>query len=533
MGPLALFLLTGTLSSLYCLVLILYRLFLSPISQFPGPKLAASTFWYEFYYDVYLQGRYTWKIKELHGKYGSIIRINPEELHIDDSTFYDQIYVNSSKRRTEKWHWSAKMFGTTTAAVGTIDHDLHRMRRAALNPYFSQASVGRLESTILSNVETLIARLRSFAGTGKAVNLSDAFTCLSADVIGSYAFGKSYGFLQHEDFMPRWRILMMDLSRSTHLMKQFGWLYKASTTIPECIVALIHPLTRELFKLRRSISRQIKNIKIDHKPDNKATNNPQTVFHGLLDSTLPPHELSTERLTEEALTIIGAGTVTTAHTLAVIFYHVLSNPQILSSLRKELHEIHLQHPKPTWNQLTQLPNLNAIINEGLRLSFGVSHRLQRVSPDTPLQYQDWTIPPGTPVSQTQMFIMTDPAIFSFPNDFLPQRWLDPNEYNQHDNNNNNNNNNSNKDEHTAMAFPDPKETKKYLVPFSRGSRSCLGINLAYAELFLTVGMLLAPVEFGGLELRLFETGPEEMEIEHDFFNPSPKVGSKGVRVIVL
>ena len=48
----------------------LYRLVLSPIADFPGPRLAALTFWYEFYYDVVLQGRYTWKIKDLHERYG-------------------------------------------------------------------------------------------------------------------------------------------------------------------------------------------------------------------------------------------------------------------------------------------------------------------------------------------------------------------------------------------------------------------------------------------------------------------------------
>jgi cytochrome P450 len=103
----------------------------------------------------------------------------------------------------------ANSVSTTTAAVGTVDHDLHRMRRAALNPYFSKASVNRLESTVQSNVDLLCARLRSRAGSAIPINLSDAFTCLSADVIGSYTFGRSYGFLQHPDFMPRWRSLMM------------------------------------------------------------------------------------------------------------------------------------------------------------------------------------------------------------------------------------------------------------------------------------------------------------------------------------
>ena len=50
--------------------LVLYRLYLSPLAKFPGPKLAAATLWYEFYYDVVKRGRYTWKIQELHEQYG-------------------------------------------------------------------------------------------------------------------------------------------------------------------------------------------------------------------------------------------------------------------------------------------------------------------------------------------------------------------------------------------------------------------------------------------------------------------------------
>ena len=56
--------------SAYCISLAVYRLYLSPLAKFPGPKLAALTLWYEFYYDVIKRGRYTWKIAELHERYG-------------------------------------------------------------------------------------------------------------------------------------------------------------------------------------------------------------------------------------------------------------------------------------------------------------------------------------------------------------------------------------------------------------------------------------------------------------------------------
>ena len=55
----------------YLITTAIYRLYFSPLAKFPGPKLAALTLWYEFYYDVVKRGKYTWKIAELHKQYGN------------------------------------------------------------------------------------------------------------------------------------------------------------------------------------------------------------------------------------------------------------------------------------------------------------------------------------------------------------------------------------------------------------------------------------------------------------------------------
>lgn len=47
-----------------------YRLFLHPLSSFPGPKLAAITSFYQLYYDVYKQGEFLNHLRELHDIYG-------------------------------------------------------------------------------------------------------------------------------------------------------------------------------------------------------------------------------------------------------------------------------------------------------------------------------------------------------------------------------------------------------------------------------------------------------------------------------
>ena len=58
---------------LYNLGLTVYRLLFSNLSGFPGPKIAAATFWYEFYYDWLRKGKYIFVIEEMHKKYGSAL----------------------------------------------------------------------------------------------------------------------------------------------------------------------------------------------------------------------------------------------------------------------------------------------------------------------------------------------------------------------------------------------------------------------------------------------------------------------------
>lgn len=99
----------------YIAYLVVARLYLSPVASVPGPKLAALSFWYEFYFDVILRGRYGWKISKLHEQYGPIIRINPFEVHINDPDFYDEIYVSGSKRKTDQWSWTVSTWSSLSS----------------------------------------------------------------------------------------------------------------------------------------------------------------------------------------------------------------------------------------------------------------------------------------------------------------------------------------------------------------------------------------------------------------------------------
>lgn len=54
----------------YAVILTVYRLWFSPLAAFPGPLLARTSFWYEFYYNWIRLGTYYLKVKEMHDMYG-------------------------------------------------------------------------------------------------------------------------------------------------------------------------------------------------------------------------------------------------------------------------------------------------------------------------------------------------------------------------------------------------------------------------------------------------------------------------------
>ena len=61
----------GSLSYICCLAI--YRLWFHSLAKFPGPKLAALSYWYDFYHDLVkgpTAGRRIFEIEDLHARYG-------------------------------------------------------------------------------------------------------------------------------------------------------------------------------------------------------------------------------------------------------------------------------------------------------------------------------------------------------------------------------------------------------------------------------------------------------------------------------
>ncbi|KAI0550319.1 putative cytochrome P450 [Xylaria curta] len=507
----------AAICSLYLAGLIIYRLYFHPLAQYPGPKLAAATVWYEFYYDGVKRGQYTFKIQEMHNKYGPIVRISPEELHCNDPSFIDTLYAGGSVHR-DKYEYFASQFGIPQSVFGTVHHNMHRLRRGAMNKFFSKASVTKLEPIIHEKIDKLCRQLMVHVGSRKPIQLNMAFSCFTTDVVTTYAFAKCYNFLEDSSFETNFHAPIVAGTDLGPYIKQFRFIFPLMKSLPDSWVTTLNPQMGIYLKFQRDVKTQIRDIQ-ERRDNGKALATEKklhaTIFHELLESDLPDNEKTADRLWQEGQIIIGAGTETTAWTLSVILFYILQKKPIFRRLIAEL-ETAIPDPRsrPTCSELEQLPYLSACISEGLRLSYGVSTRLQRTSPNGPIVYRpsneypasksEYIIPQGTPVGMTSVLVHHNERIFPHSKEFDPTRWLD------------------------GKGKRD-RSRDKYILSFSRGSRQCIGINLAYAELFMVTGLLLRRL---GSRLDLYETGLGDVTILHDCFVPLPKLDTKGIRVLV-
>ncbi|KAK4998302.1 hypothetical protein LTR66_002448 [Elasticomyces elasticus] len=491
----------------YVVFVLFYRLYLSPLANYPGPRLAAATHWCEFYYDVTKRGQYVFKIREWHERYGPIIRINPDELHIHDADFLiSSVFTTSNSKRREKYEPATRLFGAPQAAIATVDHDMHRMRRGAVGRFFSKDTVRRVEPIIQTMLKQVFARLRVSQQTGDPLTISLLYSAFTADVITEYAFAKSYNYLDMPDLNKKFFDMMVGVHEMGAMARHYKWLLPTLDSLPHWLVTKLNPGMHEFFVFQDEMKRRIREVKGKSEFYEKLSH--KTVFHEVLNSDLPPQEKTVDRLWQEASIVSIAGTETTAWTLAVITYYLLANPDLLRTLRGELFTVKTE--PVAWKQLEKLPYLTAVIQEGLRLSFGVTARFERTCPDETIKYRDgarvWEIPPGTPISTTGALYHLDPSIFPDPLRFRPDRWLD-----------------------------DGRALDKYLWSFSKGARQCLGMNLAHAELYLCLCAVFR--EYGGPgdqgpRMELFETSIEDVEFKYDLFVPYPKIDSKGIRVLL-
>ncbi|KAI8712413.1 hypothetical protein NCS52_01339400 [Fusarium sp. LHS14.1] len=494
----------------YGVVVCVYRLYFSPLAKFPGPKIAAVTSWYNGYHDLVSGGQYIWVIEEMHRKYGPIVRTRPDTIHVNDPAFIEKLYSQSPKHRRERHSTILGTMQVDGSILATKDHDLHRRRRAALNPFFSSQNVRRLSPVINDILFNLLRRMEGWAKAGGPVKLNSAYRAATKDVIQAYALGDGEMCLDMEDCNAAFFDVFTP-QRVCHLGTHAFWLAYLMANLPPVIMTTLLPRVGVFATFMINLTAEIDKIKqADKLPEGK------TIFHEILRSDIPSSEKETTRLADEAMVLVIAGSETTASTLAAITYHLLADPSLMARLRVELERAMPDvNEIPDPSTLNGLPFLNALIQEAIRLYPGASHRQDRVAPDEDLVYQrpdgqTFVIPAGTGVGMTAPLVNRNPDLYPNPLEFRPDRYL----------------------ENPGLAA--------YQFSFSKGTRQCIGINLAYQELQTFVAGIFRKYDVydgskdkqSGPTMELYKTKEDDVAIYSDYVTFGQYPGSQGLRVII-
>lgn len=457
----------------------LYRLTLHPLAHFPGPTLAAITRFYGGFFDLRSDTSYVKTLPELHRKYGPVVRIWPNQLNIHDMDAYNQIYKPGTKFNKETGFYQS--FPPADHSIFQILETKEAMaRKNMMNPYFSQDAIRRAEPLIQQFTTKFLTMLERAAVEARPVNMSMGFKCLAADTNMNFSFQKPLGALDAPDFdfplVKATDASIKDVQWVLYFPKLFRSLFDAIDLLPQKLVdKYFEPLAQMKLITNSSRGRILELKKRSH------VDRLPTVFDTMLNPNLEKGQFTPtlDELTADAVFLLIAGTDTTAHNLIVATYSILTNPSILANLKAELREAMPNRDSLLdWAALEKLPYLRGIIKESLRSSAGAPGNLPRVVPSSGAVFCGQRIPAGTLVSCCSHVHHSDPDIFEDPLVFRPERWLQN----------------------------DATEMEKNLLSFSRGSRMCPGMNLAYAELYLTLAHL-----FRRFDLELHQTTPEDME----------------------
>lgn len=132
-----------------------------------------------------------------------------------------------------------------------------------------------------------------------------------------------------------------------------------------------------------------------------------------------------------------------------------------------------------WNDVRELPYLSAVINESLRTHPAAGLPLERITPAGGIQLDNVIIPGGTNIGCNAWTLHLDQDLWGDDADcWRPERWIEASDAKK-------------------------AEMKSSLFTFGAGSRTCIGKNVSYLEMYKLVPALLR-----SFDVRPSFTGPE-------------------------
>ncbi|KAI1653684.1 cytochrome P450 monooxygenase [Daldinia decipiens] len=436
----------------YMMWSVIYNLFFSPLRKVPGPILWAISPIPQGLSQCF--GSPHIKIRELHQKYGDVVRTGPKSVSLLNHDAWRQVIGHRKAGQPENLK-EASVFQAVPNSIIAADSENHSRIRRVLANGFSAQSMIKQESLISVYIDLFFDRLREHHLKGKPVDVVKWFNYVTFDVIGDLAFGEPFGCLENSDYHS-WVAMIFQQFKEVQVLAQLQIAYPT-------LSAAISPILQKFAAKKIRTHNELVELKVAKR---LALQSERPDF---MDAMIAPgpdgkQKLSLRELQDNASVLIVAGSETTATSLCGITSLLCAYPEVQTKLREEVLSEFSSESEITLLSVQKLKYMTAVIDEGLRVYPAAPASMPRLIHQGGATICDTYLPQGTLVDIWHWSMYHSENNFTLPESFIPERWLgDPRFENDH---------------------------KDAFQPFSVGGRNCLGRNLAYAEMRLILARLV-------------------------------------------
>ncbi|KAK4033209.1 cytochrome P450 [Parachaetomium inaequale] len=368
-----------------------------------------------------LQLRLPASLEQLSNKYGSLVRVGPNDLITDDPDVLRRMMAARSPYTRGPWYEALRVDPSKDNVLTLRDDAAHTARRAKILPGYS----GKENLSMEGSVETQIAKLielieTKYLSTGQDYRPMDwglKAQYFTLDVISDLAWGRPMGFLEQDtDVYDYIKIttasvrVMLFVSTYPTLARALQSRFLRSILPKETDRVGFGPLIR--------IAKTV--VAARFKPD--------APDHRDMLGSFIRHGLDQDEASSESLLQIIAGSDTSATTIRSVMLNILSNPPVYQKLQAEIDKaIEMAKVSSPVKDAEgrQLPYLQAVIKEGLRVMPPASGGLFKQVPPGGDVIDGMFIPGGTQIGSSVMALHRSKKIYGpDAHIYRPERWLE-------------------------------------------------------------------------------------------------------------
>ncbi|KAK7192093.1 trichothecene c-15 hydroxylase [Paraphaeosphaeria sporulosa] len=447
----------------------LYNLYLHPLRRYPGPSLYAA---YRLPYVIAnMRGRLAFEVLDMHRKYGPVVRIAPNELAFTEPEAWNDIYglqggrVQNPRDKAAYTPPVSDSFGEAKGIIHASDAGHARLRRI-YGQAFTPKAIEGLNDMLLKYSNLLVEQLKIAIGTDPVQDLSAWFNYTTFDLTGDFAFGDAFHCL---DSGGKSHFFLDTVLAGVVVGCQIWQLerYKLLTILSPLLSLFAGDEMKKAEMMGRYTQELVDaRLKEGYQPDRK------DVLNYLLQSKKKEDQLETAELYENALTLVVAGSETTATLLSGVVYFLCRHPAVLEKVQDEVRGSFKRDVEITPISVNGLKFMIAVLSETMRVFPPAGFGFPRIiSSEHGQSVAGRWVPSQTRCNIFHYAAYRYEANFAQPEEFIPERWL-------------------------VNAPAEFKNDKREVVqPFMVGPRGCIGKGLAYAEMRLILAKMLWHFDF--------------------------------------